>query len=72
MPPVLEFNRSEIEDRIEAAAAYLGIPDKLGELGVGTDRIDELAEMAIKDPSAGGNPKELTLEAAKSLFKECI
>ena len=92
MPPVLEFNRSEIEERIEAAAAYLGItggfngfydyvlklradlgvPDKLGKLGVGTDRIDELAEMAIKDPSAGGNPKELTLEAAKSLFKASI
>ncbi|MDQ0320979.1 alcohol dehydrogenase class IV [Pararhizobium capsulatum DSM 1112] len=50
----------------------LGVPDKLSALGVGTDRIDEMSEMAIVDPTAGGNPVELTLEAAKQLFKECI
>ncbi|WP_026617814.1 iron-containing alcohol dehydrogenase [Ensifer aridi] len=50
----------------------LGVPDKLSALGVGTDRIDEMAEMAIVDPTAGGNPIELTLEAAKKLFAECI
>lgn len=92
MPPVLRFNRSAIEDRIERAAAYLGIsggfdgfydyvlklredlgvPDKLAALGVGTDRIDEMSEMAIVDPTAGGNPVELTLDAAKRLFRECI
>lgn len=92
MPPVLAFNRPAIEDKIAAAAAYLGIsggfngfydyvlklreelgvPDKLSALGVGTDRIDEMAEMAIVDPTAGGNPVELTLDAAKTLFKQCI
>ncbi len=92
MPPVLRFNRTEIEDRIALAAAYLeieggfdgfyayvlqlrenlGVPDKLSEMGVGRDRIDELAQMAIKDPSAGGNPRELSLEAAKRLFEDCI
>lgn len=92
MPPVLRFNRSAIEDKIERAAAYLGIsggfdgfyeyvlklreelgvPDKLSVLGVGTDRIDEMSEMAIVDPTAGGNPVELTLDAAKKLFRECI
>jgi alcohol dehydrogenase class IV len=92
MPPVLAFNRPAIEDRIAAAAAYLGIsggfngfydyvlklreelgvPDKLSALGVGTDRIDEMAEMAIVDPTAGGNPVELTLDAAKMLFKQSI
>ncbi len=50
----------------------LGVPDKLSALGVGTDRIDEMAAMAIVDPTAGGNPVELTLDAAKSLFKDCI
>ncbi|WP_018234602.1 iron-containing alcohol dehydrogenase [Ensifer sp. BR816] len=50
----------------------LGVPDKLSALGVGTDRIDEMAEMAIVDPTAGGNPVELTLDAAKTLFAECI
>ncbi|OAP38356.1 alcohol dehydrogenase [Sinorhizobium glycinis] len=50
----------------------LGVPNKLAALGVGTDRIDEMAEMAIVDPTAGGNPVELTLDAAKKLFAECI
>ncbi|MGF6256554.1 iron-containing alcohol dehydrogenase [Ensifer sp. LBL] len=50
----------------------LGVPDKLSALGVGTDRIDEMSEMAIVDPTAGGNPVELTLDAAKTLFRECI
>jgi len=50
----------------------LGVPDKLSALGVGTDRIDEMSEMAIVDPTAGGNPIELTLDAAKRLFIECI
>lgn len=92
MPPVLAFNRPAIEDKIAAAAAYLGIsggfngfydyvlklreelgvPDKLSALGVGTDRIDEMAAMAIVDPTAGGNPVELTLDAAETLFKQCI
>lgn len=92
MPPVLRFNRPAIEERINAAAAYLGIaggfdgfydfvlklrsdlgiPDKLGALGVGTDRIDELAEAAVADPSTGGNPVELTVDAARKLLIESI
>ncbi|MNF15598.1 hypothetical protein D3C80_2182800 [compost metagenome] len=50
----------------------LGVPDKLAALGVGTDRIDEMSEMAIVDPTAGGNPVELTLDAANTLFRESI
>jgi len=92
MPAVLRFNQTAVEDRLTAAAAYLGggdsfdafydlalklradmgIPEKLRDLGVGTDRIDELAAMAIVDPTAGGNPVELTLDAAKALFHEVI
>ncbi|CAM5218516.1 alcohol dehydrogenase [Bosea thiooxidans] len=92
MPPVLRFNRPAIEEKIGAAAAYLGIaggfdgfydfvlglradlgiPDKLGALGVGTDRIDELAEAAVADPSTGGNPVELTVDAARKLLIESI
>jgi alcohol dehydrogenase class IV len=92
MPPVLRFNRPAIEEKIAAAAAYLGIaggfdgfydlvlklradlgiPDKLAVLGVGTDRIDELAEAAVADPSTGGNPVELTVDAARRLLLESI
>jgi len=48
------------------------VPDKLSALGVGSGSIDELAAMAVEDPSAGGNPVELTLDAAKALFTACI
>ena len=34
----------------------IGIPHTLRDLGVGTDRLDELSVMAAADPSAGGNP----------------
>ncbi|MBI1385148.1 MAG: iron-containing alcohol dehydrogenase [Rhizobiales bacterium] len=52
--------------------AKLAIPDKLAALGVKRDRIAEMAEMAIVDPTAGGNPVELTREAAVRLFEEVI
>src|SRR3546814_11252141 len=48
----------------------LGIPERLSALGVGADRIDELAAMAIVDPTAGGNPVELPLDAAERLFRD--
>jgi alcohol dehydrogenase len=50
----------------------LGVPDKLSELGVGTDRIDEMVEMALVDPTAGGNPVKLTAENTRTLFEACI
>jgi alcohol dehydrogenase class IV len=59
-------------DFVLALRAEVGIPDKLREMGVGTDRVDELAAMAIEDPTASGNPVKLTLDAARTLFEECI
>ena len=50
----------------------LGVPDKLADLGVGHDRIDEMTAMALEDPSAGGNPVTLTSENTKALFEACI
>ncbi len=92
MPAVLAFNRVAVEERLDRAAAYLGIeggyegfcarvlelrkmlgiPDRLSEMGVGTDRIDELTEMALEDPSVGGNPVEMNLQNTKALFIETI
>ncbi|MEE9445894.1 MAG: iron-containing alcohol dehydrogenase [Cocleimonas sp.] len=48
------------------------IPEKLRELGVKDDRIDEIALMATQDPSAGGNPIELTQAAAAQLLYATI
>ncbi|MEM5470569.1 iron-containing alcohol dehydrogenase [Hoeflea sp. AS60] len=59
-------------DYVLKLRADLGVPDKLAELGVGRDRIDEMTAMALEDPSAGGNPVELTTENTKALFEACI
>jgi alcohol dehydrogenase len=53
-------------------AATLGVPSRLADLGVGRERIDELAAMAIQDPSAGGNPVPLGLDDARALYNEAI
>lgn len=59
-------------DHVLKLRTELGVPDKLGELGVDASAIDKLAAMAVEDPSAGGNPVELTLDAAKALYTQCI
>ena len=46
----------------------VGVPHTLGELGVDAHRSDEIAAMAIQDPSAGGNPVQFDLAAAQSVL----
>lgn len=50
----------------------LKVPDKLSELGVGTDRIDEMTRMALEDPSAGGNPVKMETGNTRALFEACV
>ena len=91
MPMVLDYNRSAIEERLNAAAAYLGlngfdgfrawimelrealnIPANLTALGVEASRLDEMTEMALEDPSCGGNPIEMTRENTRALYNACM
>ncbi len=50
----------------------LGIPRKLSQMGVADDRIEELAAMAVEDPSCGGNPVALTQANLAELFRLVI
>ena len=59
-------------DAILGLRERLGVPDRLGELGVTTSKIPDMARMAPKDPTAGGNPVELTEEAATRLFEQVV
>ncbi len=59
-------------DFVMRLRAEFGIPANLAAMGVGTDRIDEMTEMALEDPSAGGNPVKMTPENTKALFEACI
>ena len=48
------------------------IPRTLTEMGVSTDRLDDLVAMALDDPSCGGNPVELTADGLRGLFRACF
>ncbi|HRK71188.1 MAG TPA: iron-containing alcohol dehydrogenase [Micropepsaceae bacterium] len=48
--------------------AEIGIPHTLKELNVPGDRAALVAEMAVVDPTAGGNPLKLDLQGARRLF----
>ena len=48
------------------------IPRTLTEMGVSTDRLDDLVAMALEDPSCGGNPVELTADGLRGLFTACF
>jgi alcohol dehydrogenase class IV len=46
----------------------IGVPHTLRELGVEADRAALVAEMAVADPSAGGNPVPLDVAATRRIF----
>ena len=50
----------------------LGIPDRLSDLGVRDPDIDRLVAGALKDPSCGGNPVELTERTLRDLFRAVL
>jgi alcohol dehydrogenase len=57
---------------ILALRKEIGIPHTLADIGIDTRRLDEVAAMAIKDPSAGGNPIAFTEKQYKALAKKCV
>lgn len=57
---------------VDALNASMNIPKGLIELGVSDPDIDALVASALKDPSCGGNPVELTEENLKPLLLTCL
>ncbi|PTW50963.1 iron-containing alcohol dehydrogenase [Rhodovulum kholense] len=52
--------------------AELGIPASLTALGVTDPDLDALTASALKDPSTGGNPVEMTAENTRRLLEDCL
>ena len=50
----------------------LGIPKTLTELGVKDPDLDALTEAALRDPSVGGNPVEMTARNTRELLEEIV
>ncbi len=47
----------------------IGIPHTLDRIGVDDGRFDEMAEMAVRDPTVGGNPRRLDVADARELYE---
>ncbi|MCF3936370.1 iron-containing alcohol dehydrogenase [Acuticoccus sp. M5D2P5] len=54
---------------IIALRREIGIPNGLKAIGVDDTKIDIIAEMAVVDPTAGGNPRPLDAAAAREIFR---
>lgn len=50
----------------------IGIPHTLAEIGVDDQRLEQLAEMAPRDPTAGGNPVTLTESNSRELLQAAL
>jgi alcohol dehydrogenase class IV len=50
----------------------VGVPHDLGGLKVDGGKVDTIAEMAVVDPTAGGNPIPVTKEAARKIFDAAL
>ncbi|MFB3087213.1 MAG: iron-containing alcohol dehydrogenase [Acidiferrobacterales bacterium] len=50
----------------------IGIVHTLADLGVGADRLEELAQMAALDPTAGGNPVPVGVPELRSMFVSAL
>jgi alcohol dehydrogenase len=59
-------------DWVLALRAEIGVPHTLAGLNIGDDRLDLIAAMAVKDPTAGGNPIPLDKRAVRTIFKRAL
>ncbi len=57
---------------ILALRKEIGIPHSLAEIGIDTKRLDEVAAMSIKDPTAGANPVQFSEIQYKALARKCV
>ncbi|KFE33835.1 iron-containing alcohol dehydrogenase [Thioclava atlantica] len=58
--------------RVESLRTELGIPANLTAMGVKAEDLDMLTDMALEDPSCGGNPVAMTRENTRALFEACL
>ena len=59
-------------DSVMTLRAMLGIPANLTAMGVKAADLDMLTDMALEDPSCGGNPRVMTRENTRALFEACM
>ena len=58
--------------RVERLRSDTGVPHSLAELGVDDGKTALIAQMAVVDPSAGGNPLPLSEASVSQLFSDAL
>ena len=58
--------------RVDELLAAFNMPKGLAAMGVQAERLDELAAMAIEDPTAAANPVKLTLQNTRALYEAAM
>lgn len=59
-------------DAVRKLAIEVGIPQHMAELGITEKDIDALAEQAAADVCTPGNPREVTIEQIKELYRKAL
>lgn len=59
-------------DQIMELRAKLNIPENLSAMGVQFADLDMLTDMALEDPSCGGNPIAMTKDNTRKLYDACM
>ena len=59
-------------DQVMELRSLLNIPENLSAMGVQFGDLDMLTDMALEDPSCGGNPIVMTRENTRALFDACM
>lgn len=59
-------------DAVKALAIRVGIPQHLSELGIKEENIPALAAQAIADVCTPGNPRDVTEDTIKKLYKKVL
>ncbi|SDJ88808.1 iron-containing alcohol dehydrogenase [Microbulbifer yueqingensis] len=57
---------------ILALRTEIGIPHSLEEIGIGSDQVERVGEMAVRDPSAGGNPLEFDAAGYSAIYERAL
>jgi alcohol dehydrogenase class IV len=50
----------------------MSIPATLTEIGIPSDRVSDIAVMAVADPSSGGNPIALTAKDYEGILRNAL
>ena len=61
-----------VMDWVLALREELKIPHRLGDLGVGDDRLNELSRMAAEDPTAPGNPVPVGAAELRTMYEAAL